>query len=550
MKIPFLILSLFLASSFAATAADRPNIVFAFADDWGRYASAYAKTDGPGTLNDVLDTPNFDRIAREGVLFNHCFVTAPSCTPCRSSLLSGQYFFRTGQGAILQGAEWDESIPSWPLLLEKAGYHCGETYKVWTPGIPRDAPFGGGRLAYESGGSTFNGFSQLATRLIEQGKTVDEAKAVLFGEVDKNFSSFLEAREEGKPFCYWFGPTNVHRKWIQGSGKKLWGIDPDELKGKVPPFLPDVPIVREDLADYFGEVHAFDAALGLLVAKLQEIGEYENTIIVVSGDHGPPGFPNGKCNLYDFGTSVPLAVRWPGKGKPGRIVDDFVNIKDLAPTFLEAGRVAIPEVMTGKSIVPVMDSKEEGFVDPERNWVVTGRERHVAEVRPGAVGYPQRAIRTNEFLYIVNFKPDRYPMGDPYNVTKDSEPSWDELISNTFITMGDLDASPTKAWVVQNRNDPKWKPFYDITAGKRPREELYDLKNDPHQMNNVAGEEKFAEVKADLEARLMAELKSAEDPRLAEGKSIFDAPPYVGPLPDHHKNRRAPKQKGKGKGTK
>src|SRR5262249_7351549 len=106
-----------------ALAAERPNIVFVFADDWGRYASAYASVDGPGTPNDVVHTPHIDRVAREGVLFRHAFVGAPSCTPCRSALLSGQYFWRTGRGAILHGAVWDPAIPSFPLLLEQGGYH-------------------------------------------------------------------------------------------------------------------------------------------------------------------------------------------------------------------------------------------------------------------------------------------------------------------------------------------------------------------------------------------------------------------------------------------
>ncbi len=116
---------LYLATVFcaavSATADDsgRPNIVFAFADDWGRYASAYAAIDKGGP-SDIVNTPNFDRVAREGVLFTNAFVNAPSCTPCRSSLLSGQYFWRTGRGAILQGAIWDGDIPSYPLILQKA----------------------------------------------------------------------------------------------------------------------------------------------------------------------------------------------------------------------------------------------------------------------------------------------------------------------------------------------------------------------------------------------------------------------------------------------
>ncbi len=318
--------------------AQRPNILFAFADDWGRLASIYAEVDGHGGLDDIVRTPNFDRLAQRGVLFRHAFVNAPSCTPCRSSILSGQYFWRTGRGAILRGAVWDESIPAWPLLLENAGYHIGKTWKVWSPGVPADAPYGGQKHAYQSAGNRFNQFSQHATRLVASGKTVDEAKEELLAEVRDNFRAFLAADRKGQPFSYWFGPTNVHRKWIKGSGKDLWGIDPDALKGHLPPFLPDVPLVRQDMADYLGEIAAFDAALGVLIEELEKSGQLDNTLIAVSGDHGPPGFPHGKCNLYDFGTRVSLAIAGPGV-VGGRVVDDFVSLPDLAPTFLEAGGV-------------------------------------------------------------------------------------------------------------------------------------------------------------------------------------------------------------------
>ena len=258
-------------------------------------------------------------------------------------LLSGQYFFRTGRAAILQGAVWDDSIPSFPLLLRDAGYHIGQTYKVWSPGSVRDAPFGGREYEYESAGTRFNQFSQNATKLIEQGASVLEAKRELYDEALGNFESFLEDRPDGAPFCYWFGPTNVHRKWIRGSGKALWGLEPDDLKGKLPAFLPDVHTVREDMIDYFGEIMAFDTALGVLLDRLALMGELDDTVVVVSGDHGIPGFTNAKTNLYDYGTNVSLAVRWPGEGKPGRVVTDFVNLMDLAPTFLDIGGVSIPK---------------------------------------------------------------------------------------------------------------------------------------------------------------------------------------------------------------
>ena len=190
-----------LASLSRAEETTRPNILFAFADDWGRYASAYAKVDGPGSPNDVIRTPNVDRVAREGVLFKHAFVTAPSCTPCRSSLLSGQYFYRTGQGAILQGAVWDEKIPTFPLLLKDAGYHIGFTYKVWSPGTPKDAGYGGSANAYKKSGSSFNGFSQTVTKMVSNGKSVEDAKAEILAQASGNFEQFLSKRKAGQPVC-------------------------------------------------------------------------------------------------------------------------------------------------------------------------------------------------------------------------------------------------------------------------------------------------------------------------------------------------------------
>lgn len=523
--------SLALAPPLRAAEPARPNILFAFADDWGRHAGAYAKADGPGTVNDVVKTPNFDRLAAEGVLFRRAFVSAPSCTPCRSALLSGQHFWRTGRGAILRGAVWDGSQPAYPPLLGDAGYHLGETYKVWSPGTPNDAPYGGGRYAYEKAGGRFNQFSEHVTRMVAGGTGLDAAKAALYDEVRKNFDAFLAARKPGQPFCYWFGPTNVHRKWVKGSGKALWGIDPDALRGKLPPFLPDVPEVREDLADYFGEVAAFDAALGLLRARLEELGELDDTLVVVSGDHGAPGFPHGKCNLYDFGSGVPLAVRWGG-AKGGRVVDDLVSLTDLAPTFLEVGGVKVPDRMTGRSLVGVLTSEKTGRVDPSRTAVYVGRERHVENARADYAPYPQRAIRTHDFLYIINFKPDRWPLGDPYRLDGPAPPTAAEITEETRVTLPDEDAGPTKAWLVGVRNDPKWKAHFEWVYGKRPREELYDLKADPHQTKNVAADPAHAKTRAELERRLLDELKRTGDPRLEEGGRFFETPPLAGPVRD------------------
>lgn len=515
----------------AAQRADkRPNILFCFADDWGRYASIYAALEKEPSLNQIVKTPNIDRIAREGILFRRAFVNAPSCTPSRSALLSGRYFFNTGRGAILQTAQWDAAIPSFPHLLRDAGYHIGESYKVWSPGTPVDAPFGAGKHAYEKAGNLPNDFSENVTRLMGEGQALDAAREKLFGQVRANFDAFLADRKPGQPWLYWFGATTTHRRWIKGSGKKLWGIEPDALKGKLPPFLPDVPEVREDVADYLGEVQAWDAYVGLLLAKLAATGELENTLVVISGDHGMPGVTNGKCNLYDFGTGVTLVARWPQgiKGK-NRVVDDLVSVPDLMPTFLEAAGVGVPAGVKARSLLNIFRSEKSGQVDADRAWVITGRERHVAFANADNRPYPQRALRTNDYLYIRNFAPDRWPLGLPVGVTETSAPSQEELESVTYAAFADMDASPTKAWLVAHRNEAQWRRFYEMAFARRPGEELYDLRRDPYQMKNVAAEAKYAATKRKLDAQLMKILTDAGDPRVTGDGQTFERPPFTNP---------------------
>ena len=538
---PAVLLTLLLAApaAFAADppAADRPNILFAFADDWGRYASAYAALEGDAR-DDLsraagFSTPNFDRVAEAGVLFTHAYVNAPSCTPCRSSLLTGRPFYTTGMGAILNGAIWDGSITSYPEALEAGGYAIGQTYKVWSPGTPVDAPFGGKRTGYEKAGSKFNAYSK---RVTQAGNSV-KVKNDLYNEVQANFTAFLEdANDAGKPWHYWFGPTNVHRTWAKGSGKAIWGIEPDSLEGQLPPFLPDVPTVREDFADYLGEVMAFDAALGVLMDELEARGELKNTIIAVSGDHGAPGFPRGKTNLYDFGVAVPLAISGPGvsagqKGNQrGRVVTDFVTLPDLAPTFLDMAGVEPPPGMLARSLTPVLITDETGRVDESRDAAFFGRERHVAAARTDYLPYPQRGIRTDDYLYIRNFAPDRWPQGTaPGYGEPGAMPPAEQLNKNTRAAFADVDASPTKTLMILEREDPAMAEMFALGFLKRPAEELYDIAADPHQVTNLADDPAHAEARKRLSDRLMRHLEETGDPRVAGDGGTFDRPPYAEP---------------------
>ena len=504
------------AFSFANSESEqvRPNILFAFGDDWGRYASIYHEIEECNTVNSIIHTPNIDRVASEGALFMNAHVTAPQCTPCRSSLLSGKYFWRTGRGAILQGAVWEPEIPSYPLILQEEGYHIGRTYKVWFPGQPPNAPYGGAGNSFEQFGTDFNRFSQTVLQQSEP-ENIEAEIQRLYNEVVGNFESFLDAREEGQPFCYWWGPWNTHRVWARGSGKILWDIDPDDLIGKMPEGYPDVHEIREDFADYLGEVLAFDHALGLILNKLEEIGEIDNTLIVLSGDHGIPGFPRAKSNLYGLGTHVALMARLPSMIEEGRVIEDFVNLMDLAPTFLEAGGVEVPENMDGKSLIPLFEAQGSGIIDADRNYVITGFERHVAAARPGNRGYPSRAITKmvdgKKYKYIRNFRPERWPIG-----TRD----------RGFM---DIDGGPTKSWYLNNFCNPIYTEYIELAFGKRPYEEFYDLENDPYEVNNLAEVPEFNEIKMLLAEKLESVLIETEDPRMVDGISVYDRLPFTIP---------------------
>jgi len=359
---------------------------------------------------------------------------------------------------------------------------------------------------------------------VKSGVPLAAAKQRLFDEVRANFEAFLADRKGDRPWLYWFGPTLVHRAWQAGSGRALWDIDPNALRGKLPQFLPDVPEVRDDFADYLGEIQAWDAGIGVLLETLEKNHELDRTLIVISGDHGAPGFPGGKCNLYDFGVGVALVVAGPGVAG-GRVVDDLVSLIDLAPTLLEIGGATRPDGISARSLTGVLQSDRSGLVDPSRTWVITGRERHVATARDGNLPYPHRALRTVDYLYVRNFKPDRWPMGSPTGVTDTAAPAAAAIRSNTHVTLADMDASPTKAWLIAHRNEPQWRWFYQYAFGKRPTEELYDLRTDPDQVKNLADDPAWADTRRDLSDRLMKILTEARDPRLEDA---FDRSPFVG----------------------
>ena len=498
-----------------AGAAPKPNIVLLFADDLGRYASVYADPALPSP-NDVVKTPVMDRIAAEGARFDNAFVSVPSCTPSRGSLYTGRHFFRNGSFSQLH-SRWakghpdpSEKIMGMPMVLRSTGYHIGWSHKWHIP----ERLMGGSKSQYSPAGQRINNYSEALTRNPDAGDAIMD-------EVRRNLRAFLADRKEGQPFFYSFNPTNTHRPWVRGSGKAIWGIDPESLRGKLPPFLPDNEVTREDFADYLGEVMAFDKACGVIIDELRQLGELDDTLVVISGDHGAPGFPRGKCNVHDFGSAVPLVMRWPGRIAAGRIVKPPVSLIDLAPTFLAAAGAESPDDPDGQNLLPAL--AQGGDDKLLRGWALIGREVHVGSAREGFLPYPVRALRTPDFLYVRNFKPDRWPMGDPKAAAGEAMPD-ERSLGDTRAAYADIDASPTKTWLVRNRFADGLETVIEHGWAKRPEEELYLLASDPHQIRNVAADPAHAATLARLREQLMAELKAKSDPRLTDD---FDRPPYL-----------------------
>ncbi|WP_152053534.1 sulfatase family protein [Tautonia marina] len=464
------------AGSEDVSGADRPNILFAIADDWSAdHAGAYGCT--------WVQTPSFDRVAREGVLFSNCFTSNPKCSPCRASILTGRNTWQLEEACCHFGlfpAKW----PVYPDLLEDAGYVVGYTGKGWGPGD------------YQAGGFSRN----------PAGPNFSEHRArpplLAMSNVDyaKNFEAFLDVRDPDRPFCFWYGAFEPHRDYEAGAGLRA-GRDPQAVD--VPSYYPDHPTIRSDLLDYGLEVEWFDTHLGRMLDHLEAIGELENTIIVVTSDHGMP-FPRVKGQIYDHGFRLPLAIRWGAKVPSGRTIDDFINVRDFAPTFLEAAGVAVPDSVTGESFFKTLTAQGTGWVDSTRNRMVIGKERHDLG-RPDDTGYPVRAIRTPEYLYIHNYEPDRWPAGNP----ETSYPNCDNSPTKTLLTF-------------------RFDEFYRLSFGKRPREEFYVLADDPDCVTNRAADPEFRAIKETLRDEMEAILRAEGDPRMFGLGWMFETYEYTG----------------------
>ncbi len=492
----------------------RPNILFAISDD-----QSYPHTSFAGCK--FIETPAFDRVAQEGIYFSNCFAGSPGCAPSRSSIITGRYHWQNEQSGQHQSSWLKKYIP-FIDLLEKNGYVTGRAGK----GV---SPFQYARNANDSLWRKTNAGGIAHTDILYK-KDFDErfGEGISKNNYFENFKYFIENIKKEKPFFFWYGSYEPHRKYEKDSwkrmGKKLENVE-------VPGFLPDNAEIRGDLLDYAVEIEWFDLHLQRMLEYLDGIGELENTIVIVTADNGMP-FPRAKANCFEFGTHVPLAIRYPKKFPGGRIVDDPISFIEFVPTILELTHTSQKgmQPIFGKSFVGIVTSDKQGVVDTNKKYVFAGRERHSSS-RYLNWGYPQRVIRSNEYIFIWNMKPERWPAGapqkyDPQDTTvllpMNGLDKNEKYIPNSAFT--DIDDCPSKTYIIENYRDEYIERFFELAHGKRPEFELYNIRKDPDCLDNLAGNPELVSIEEELNWELLQELNRSNDPRIVgPDKEVFDS---------------------------
>lgn len=454
----------------------RPNILFAIADDWS-YAHA-------GAMGDKgVRTPAFDEVAGKGVLFTTAICNSPGCAPSRAALVTGRPHWQLEEAGT-HASLFPKKFEVYPDLLAAAGYHVGLTGKGTGP-------------------ANFSEWKHNPAGPVLSKITTDAPKGMAALDYAANFDAFLTKKQKDQPFCFWYGGQEPHRAYEKGAGLKAGKKLADAL---VPPFLPDNDEIRSDILDYYMEIEHFDRHLGRMLRSLEKAGELSNTLIVVTGDNGMP-FPGAKATMYDYGIHLPLAICWADRAKGNRRVTDPVSFLDFAPTFLDAAGLKPPAAMTGQSLLPVLQS---GRVDAARRFALSGRERH-SHSRFDNLGYPSRALRTSEYLYVRNFAPDRWPAGDPEQ-------------------FADIDASPSKEYILKNREKPEIRRYFEHSCGKHGEEQLYRIAVDPGCLRNLAGSAEHKETRTTLRTQLDRELTRLKDPRVLGKGDVFESYPRYSPM--------------------
>lgn len=485
-KIALLVLTAYVAD--IGLAAEKPNILFCIADD-----ASYQHFSANGCT--WVQTPAFDRVAREGLRFARAYTPNAKCAPSRATVLTGRNSWQL-EAAGDHGGYYPVGYRTFMEALGANGYFTGFSGKGWGPGDPGLVD-GKPRLL------TGPAYSEI--------KITPPTPNISSVDYAANLADLIKKKPAGQPFCFWFGAHEPHRVYQYGSGVKVGHKSTSQID-RVPPFWPDTETVRNDMLDYALEVEYFDQQLGRMLDFLQQAGELGNTIVIVTSDNGMP-FPRAKGTTYELSLHMPFAIRWPaGIVQPGRTVQDYVSFIDIAPTLLDVAGLSAASVgmepPQGRSLKAILQNKNGGQIEPGREALIVGQERHDLG-RPNDVGYPARGLFLDGFLYVRNFEPMRWPMCDP--------------VTGYLNT----DGGPTKTEILaQNRkgiNHALWVLNFD----RKPADELYDLNRDPDCILNLAADPAFVARRDAMRDRLFAELRKQRDPRMDGKGEIFDQYPHA-----------------------
>ena len=444
---------IFITFSTLLSADDRPNIILIISDD-------IAWNDIGPEGNRKIQAPNIDRMAREGMWNDQAFLTIASCSPSRSSIISGRYPHNT-----------DAEQLHWPMpgshmtfvkALKESGYWTGAAGK-WHLGQEVKAHFDEVREADISGYKIPSG----AKGGYRKGMKGEEASG------STGWIPLLKSRPKDKPFFLWLASLDAHRPYDEGIIPK-----PHKLEDvKLPPYLVDIPEIRKDFALYYDEITRFDKYLGMVLDELENQKVAENTLVLFITDNGRP-FPRAKTTMYDSGIKTPFYLRWPKVVKSGIKSSSLISSVDIAPTFLEMAGVKIPEEFEGTSFLPILKDPKavtRKYAFAEKHW-------HDYEDQV-------RAVTTGRFKYIKNYYPDL-----------PNTPSADGVRSPVFKKMFEL----KKAGKLPEHQ----MGFFRVP---RPVEELYDCKNDPYELNNLAKLPEYSAILKELREKLVTWQKDSKD---------------------------------------
>jgi arylsulfatase A-like enzyme len=466
---------------------EKPNILFCIMDDASIHMSAYGY--------DWCHTPAIDKVAENGILFANAYTPNAKCAPSRASVLTGRNSWQLEEAANHVNY-FPAKFKTFPEVLRENGYVTALSGKGWGPGNP-GMKNGKERLLIGDSWSDI--------------KMQPWAKFISNEDYAANFEAFLDSVKAGQPWFFWYGAREPHRPYEYGAGHNYRNKEISEID-TVPAYWPDNEIIRNDMLDYALEVEYADMHLGRMIDALEKRGLLENTIIVMTSDHGMP-FPRVKAQEYENSNHVPMVVMWPkGIKNPGRKVTDMVSFIDFAPTFLELAGIPFEQSgmqsSPGRSLTDIFYSEKEGQVNPERDIVLIGKERHDYS-RPENQGYPIRGIVSDDYLYLYNYDISLWPAGNPE------------------IGYLDIDGSPTKTEILRQfrsgENDFYWK----LSMGKRQtNEEFFNVTSDNDCMNNLADKPEYAELKNKMKTRMETMLKEQQDPRMFGNGDIFNTYGY------------------------